>query len=151
MQRMKWSAATCALMFAVMGSAYAAPGKATVSGRATGLAHSTVLPLSEGPHLLGSGASSYWTPQPADLRRLEANMPRPIAGYYRQYIGIVKDGKHLIYVNGFSAAVASEYGRSKFDWRHHAVFVMDGGTGFFEATYDPKTRKFSGPKFYGLG
>jgi hypothetical protein len=149
MQKVKWSTAAYAMMFATMGQASGAPRKAAVPIYPS--AHTTVLPLSEGPHLLGAGATSYWTPRAADLRELEADLPRSIAGYCRQYIGIVRGGRRLIYVNGFSAAVASEYAHEKFDWHKHAVFVDDGGTGFFEADYDLKTHKFSGPYFHGLG
>ena len=113
--------------------------------------HTTVLPLSEGPHLAESGATGYWTPQAAGLKRLEADLPHSVSSYYRQYLGIVQQGKRLIYINGFSTDVAPEFIGGAYDWHRHAVFVDDGGTGFFHATYDPKTRKFTGPIYNGVG
>lgn len=126
-----------------------APPVASTPAKALG--KTTVLPLSEGRHLYDSGASTFWTPSTADLKKLEANLPLSIADYYRQYIGIVRDGKRLIFVNGFSTNVAHGFVGGKSDWHHHAVYVLDGGNAFFHATYDPKTRKFTAPVFNGLG
>ncbi len=113
--------------------------------------HTTVLTPAEGRGLIGTGATGYWTLRPIDLQHLEKDMPRSVATYYRQYLGIVLAGKRMIFVNGFSAGVAPEFTGGKYDWHHHPVFVNDGGTAFFQATYDPRTRQFIGPHFNGVG
>ena len=130
------------------GVSRAAPGASSAPAKTVG--RTTVLPLSEGPHLYGSGASGWWTPGAADLKKLEAELPSSISSYDRQYLGIIKEGKRLIFINGFSESVAPEFTGGKYDWHRHAVSVMDGGRGFFHATYDPKTRKFTCPFFNGL-
>ena len=93
----------------------------------------------------------FWTPRAADLRRLEAGLPRSLTGYYRQYVGITQGGKRLILINGFKAGVAPAFTGGQGDWHRHAVIVSDGGDDFFQATYDPHTRQFVGPEFNGQG
>ncbi len=113
--------------------------------------HTTVLPLSEGPHLPETSATAYyWTPNASDLRLLDANLPKRLVPYYRQYLGITERGRRLIYINGFSAGDATQFTGGPYDWHRHAVVVEDGGDNFFHATYDPALRKvtrllFNGP------
>jgi hypothetical protein len=92
------------LAFGTVGLTDAAPRKTQTHQAAA--RHTTILPLSEGPVLEQGTPGSFWTPQAADLRRLERDLPPSIADYYRQYIGITEGGKRLIYINGFSASVA---------------------------------------------
>ena len=92
-----------------------------------------------------------WQPAPAMLDLLEAHLTdisrmstpgaRPTRieqpeSYYRQYVGIVRDGHELIYINAFS----SDPGK---DWKTHLVSICDGGIGFWGVLYDPQTAIFS--------
>ncbi len=113
-----------------------------------------VLPASAGKTAIGVPAYKFWTPAPADIQRLEANLKTQepsVMGYDRQYLGIIQGGRRLIYVNGFSSSLVSDFGGPHGYWRHQIVFVNDGGNDFFNTTYDPKTRRFSGLQFNGLG
>ena len=56
--------------------------------------------------------------------------------YQRQYVGLMKDGHHLIWANFFCRPVRA-------DWRHEPVVVDDGGDCFFQVEYDVDTGKFS--------
>ena len=131
-----------------------APDKSVPAAKAaptpTPAGPTAVLPLSEGPQLTGEGKSGYWTPKAADLKRLEADTPPAVKSYYRQYIGITRDGARLIFIEGFSPSMGAEFDRNKEDWRHRAIMIMDGGTGVFRATYNPHTRKFVGPEYNGV-
>jgi hypothetical protein len=84
------------------------------------------------------------------LRRLRATeccfalrgVPDP-GGYFRQYLGIVLDGRRAVYVNAFRGAESFP------SWRERAVQVCDGGNDFWGAIYDPATRRFSRLGFNG--
>ncbi len=133
----------CAMVFALLSSAGAAP-KLTE--------HTTVLPISEGRYLPDAQKSGCWTPSASELKLLEADLPRRLVPYYRQYLGITQRGKRLIYINGFSARTAPQMTGGSYEWHRHAVAVADGGDDFFQAIYDPASRKvtslsFNGPYF----
>jgi hypothetical protein len=56
--------------------------------------------------------------------------------YFRQYLGVVRGGKMRIYVNAMCDVKAEP------DWRDHLEIVMDGGSCFWQAWYDPTSGKF---------
>ena len=81
-----------------------------------------------------------------------------VRNYYRQYVGIVLNGKKVIYVNGFDDSYAVEIQhqpaekraarylqglpaafRDSESWRWVPVVVCDGGPRYFGALYDPQT------------
>jgi len=55
--------------------------------------------------------------------------------YFRQYVGVVRSGQKLIYVNAFCETPPP-------DWRDRLYVVVDGATCFWQALYDPATRTF---------
>ena len=55
---------------------------------------------------------------------------------YLQYVGIVANGRKLIYVNAFTGKDPPGL------WRTHPVMICDGGTGAWGVVYDPGTREF---------
>ena len=55
--------------------------------------------------------------------------------YFRQYIAILRDGKRRIYVNAFCDEESLSY------WRDRLVVVDDGATCYWQALYDPATKK----------
>ena len=55
--------------------------------------------------------------------------------YNRQYLGIVLDGKRLVYANYFCDST----GR---DWKKDFVMVLDGGDCFFQFKYDVDSGEF---------
>jgi hypothetical protein len=56
--------------------------------------------------------------------------------YKRQYVGLVKQGHHVIWGNFFCQPPRS-------DWRHEPVLVDDGGDCFFHVEYDVDAGRFS--------
>ena len=90
-----------------------------------------------------------WSPSPtviakaessiSQIATLSSNYPRvhidhPDA-YFRQYVPIRRAGHRLLYVNGFCEAPSY--------WRTQLVIVMDGGTCYWQALYDPATDRYS--------
>ena len=96
--------------------------------------------------------AEYWTPSENDVVTLENELgsylqnnsdrfegqKTPIEErldeYNRQYIGIILEGKKIIYANYFCDSVQ--------DWGKDFVFVMDGGDCFFQFKYDADTAEF---------
>jgi hypothetical protein len=94
-----------------------------------------------------------WQPSKADIDGLETSLPQ-ISGlhaanskfsptiehpeaYFRQYIGATVSQSRLIYVNAFCGDTPPS------DWKEHLYVVMDGGTCFWQAFYDPVKKSFS--------
>ena len=92
----------------------------------------------------GTAMGPHWTPIEAQVRALEAGLPaylaraapaasrlrQGLAGYRAQYIGIVRDGRQVVFANWFCDALGT-------DWRQRPVIVDDGGDCFFQVEYDP--------------
>ena len=94
-----------------------------------------------------SGTIDYWTPTQSDILRLEngftpylqanpdgfytTNPPiwERLTKYNRQYIGLIMDGRQIIYANYFCNNIGT-------DWKSHFVFVLDGGECYFQFKYD---------------
>ena len=129
-------------------------------------------------HFWELDATSLWEPGPAEIARLEKLLPEFMAGqrtpedyqplheYYRQYVGIVQDGKKRICVNFFHHGfvrenlerphlnptiqkILQEGGRAEDFWKRDAMVVSDGGAYFFTVQFDPETGTFSLLRFNG--
>jgi hypothetical protein len=94
-----------------------------------------------------------WVPASGDIKNLEMNLPqisklqsRYGSGvriedperYDRQYLGFIRAGHKLIYVNASCDEVALPK-----NWKTHPYVVADGGTCFWQALYDPVSKTFS--------
>jgi hypothetical protein len=80
------------------------------------------------------GVEGYWVPSQYDVGKMEplllkyletqSDSSRPnYVSYYRQYVGTAKQGKRLIFINGFSAEMAGS------TWNTQAVVICGGGSG----------------------
>ena len=103
--------------------------------------------------LLGdSRISGYWTPSQADVISLEAGLNNylqsianqfpqgPPTGeqlmeYHRQYLGIIEEGRHVIYANYFCKD-------NNQDWENQFVMVQDGGSCFFQLKFEVGTSRY---------
>jgi len=109
-----------------------------------------VLPGTAAVEIPSAGA---WQPSQTDIDGLETNLPR-ISGlkasgwpstihidhpeqYFRQYVPIIRAGEKVIYINAFCDPQPLSY------WRDRLVVVYDGATCYWQALYDPTTKKFS--------
>lgn len=92
-----------------------------------------------------------WQPDQADLAALEVALPqvsgmkaqnrdpRHINGpdrYFLQFLPIIQHGKRKIFVSASCELPGDE-------WRHRLQIITDGGECFWQAYFDPTTRKFS--------
>jgi hypothetical protein len=109
--------------------------------------------LSVGSYAHGlEDATPYWTPTDAEIRVLEAALPEFLAKswpadrgrldgleqYRRQYFGLSREGRRVIFVNAFCGPFAETLP----DWQKRLVTVSDGGGCFFQVYYDPSTKEF---------
>lgn len=96
-------------------------------------------------------AQGYWTPAEADVLVFESGLaaflqesaPEASPGlwqkqptYKRQYAGLIRDGRRLIYASFFCDAHGEE-------WRRELLFVLDGGDCFFQLTFDVERGTYS--------
>ena len=100
----------------------------------------------------------YWTPSRDDVLAFEERLgpylqqaappqtdPSPLSDlnkYRRQYIGILVDGQRVIFANFFCNGHHT-------DWQHELVFVLDGGSCYFEVKYDVQTGAFYDLSIHG--
>jgi hypothetical protein len=92
-----------------------------------------------------------WTPGRSDVLKLEEKLESylkkaaakrsptlwsKLAPYKRQYIGIMRNGRKVIFTNFFCNAF-------EVDWKTKPVVVDDGGDCFFNVLYDPVSTTFS--------
>jgi len=123
------------------------------------------------------GVAGFWTPSDslakavdgalapvlaAALRRVGAE--GRAADYHRQYLGVVIDGRRMVYVNGFHHFYVEDMLRTEMVvaridttsppvgadfWKRYPVGVCDGGAAFFGVVYDPLARRFGAVRFNG--
>lgn len=68
------------------------------------------------------------------------------ADFYRQYGGLVVNGRQIIYINGFYRGLLPTAGQN---WLTRPVLICDGGVMAFGVEYDPATGSFSNFAFNG--
>jgi len=142
--------------------------------------------LDQCSHYGPGDATATWVPSTKQIKELERRLPgflrqqelRPpgsLRTYYRQYVGVVRGGRQLIYVNGFpknsiaddvafmgqfvrehpevklTAKEFPESMRTLDAWHSYAVVVCDGGSSYWGVLYDPETRHFSEYSANGIG
>ena len=134
--------------------------------------HSVLLPAEQGTPLVQQCSravpriTATWSPTGRDVRRLEADL-RHLKGqraaaccsqkaqmddalkYYRQYAGVVRGGRRLIYVNAFLNPPGP--GPDAVDWKQKPVIACGGGVDNWGVLYDPESRTFAQLAFNGDG
>lgn len=129
-----------------------------------------------------------WQPREADIKDLEERLSllqqlksslcchpggrvKNVHAYYRQYVGIVVNGRKLIYINAIeirsltenqsNAEVLCREFRAHYSdcvrnlnhasdrWRQQPITACDGGDSFWGAIYNPETKDFSDLAFNG--
>ena len=116
-----------------------------------------ILPTSAGQSLLRQcsrsspgNVSQFWNPSVEQIQKLERALPgyvrssqgrKPVIAetveYHRQYVGIVVNGKHLIYGNFYPTSVSDT-----FDEKSTPVVVCDGGASFWGIVFEPESSVF---------
>jgi hypothetical protein len=109
---------------------------------------SVILPQGNA-HKLARTASGSWMPSFSDIAELEKRLPefiahhtylhRSVADDYKQYVGIVRSGRRLVFVNAFSIphdAAATP------DWKREPIIWGGGGDTVWRVEFDPQQRTF---------
>ena len=102
-----------------------------------------------------------WNPTQTDIASLEGNLGKisslssggcclsgirihSPASYYRQYVGIIVNGRKMIYVNAFSPDTMNRRKGSDVGyWRKQIVIICDGGESAWGCIYDVQKNEFS--------
>lgn len=98
--------------------------------------------------------AEYWSPTEADIHALESGLPaylqenksafymtetliwERLDEYNRQYVGVVLDGRKVIYAN-----YLCQRGEGS-GWKEQFAFVADGGACYFQFKFDTSTGGF---------
>jgi hypothetical protein len=99
----------------------------------------------------GLDEKGAWTPGRSSVLKLEERIEAylkkaaakrspalwsKLAKYKRQYVGVMRNGRKVIFINFFCDAFNA-------DWKNNPVAVDDGGDCFFNLLYDPDSYAFS--------
>jgi hypothetical protein len=105
-----------------------------------------------------TAGESTWQPGADDVLTLERALPTALVaqaakgdpdwskaptGWRRQYVGIVLNGRRLIYGNFFPRQIEAS------SWRAYPQIVCDGGPNFFGVVYDADARRIIDLAFNG--
>jgi len=106
-----------------------------------------------------------WQPSASDVARLEKLLPgfmrsqkalprdyQPLHEYFRQYVGVVRNGKKLIGVSFVHSSILETLERIQgktWDFRKTPLAVSDGGAYVFHLQFEPATGSFSDLRFNG--
>ena len=64
--------------------------------------------------------------------------------FVRQYVGVIQNGKRVVYINGADSDVSES---DDLSWKHRPLYVCDGGDRYWGVVYDPESRAFSQMEF----
>ncbi len=106
------------------------------------------MPPRYAPQLVRS-VSSSWMPTRSDVAELEERLPdfvahqsgfhRSVAGDYKQYVGIVRGVRRLIFVNAFSIPDGAPVTT---DWKSRPIVWGGGGDTVWRVEFDPQQKTF---------
>jgi hypothetical protein len=102
-------------------------------------------------------ATGSWAVGSDDVARLEAGFPaavrkalpdlaRPLSTYFRQYAGIVRDGRRWIVVLGIRE---SALGNFEGEEEKRFLQISDGGDDYIDAEYDAESGTFAWISIHG--
>jgi hypothetical protein len=96
------------------------------------------------------GEAPFWTPSVGQVQEMESLLlqyltlhppidDKPVGNFFaygRQYLGVTKKDRKLIYLNAFCDP-------SRFDqWKKGLILVKDGGSCYFQVYFDPAKKEF---------
>ncbi len=64
--------------------------------------------------------------------------------YFRQYAGVIINGKRYVYINALGTSDPPDF------WRKQPAIVCDGGPAYWGMLYDPSSHRFSDLEFNGM-
>lgn len=96
------------------------------------------------------GFTATWDPTAVDIAKMEANFNKIVGlnsdlhDFYMQYVGLVVDGKKVIYINAFKDESSSQS-----NWKTIPTIVCDGGEAFWGILFDVQKGEFFDLTFNG--
>ena len=109
---------------------------------------SVILRPEQTSKLAGTTMAEAWMPSAATVRELEMRLPafiaqrttihRSIADDYKQYGGIVREGRRIVYVYAFNIPAGSQLP----DWKRKPIVFGGGGDSVWQVEYDVEKKKF---------
>jgi hypothetical protein len=125
-------------------------------------ASGVILPVTRAPRVFcqcsrrtpGPG-DDYYIPSIEQISALERDLPAFVLAqttfwlpnpkldrYKRQYVGVIRGGRKMIYVNLFSDSSPRDSAESAY-WRRNVIIVCDGGSSYLGVEYDVQTGQFT--------
>jgi hypothetical protein len=102
------------------------------------------------------GSTGFWEVPATEVARIDAallrhlrstglvkRLPYPLADYVRQYLGLLRNEKRIVYVNAFSVGKESVLGRLAETARAKFLRVCDGGGAAWGIEYDTENKAFA--------
>jgi hypothetical protein len=100
------------------------------------------------------GVSGFWMPTADDVVLMEKDLPlfmsrsgimRPMSDYCRQYVGVIANGRKIIYINAIPISDAEDQEmdpEDRMQWKKEPAIVCDGGPEFWGAEFDLVAKEF---------
>jgi hypothetical protein len=95
-------------------------------------------------NVYSEGVNEYWLPSNEDIQLLEQTLPTFLESfasqdispqnYIRQYAGVIKNGRHIIFINGIHPGFAKSFAVG-LDLSKEALVVCGGGNMIFGLEY----------------
>lgn len=102
-------------------------------------------------NIYSSGVSGYWEPSREKIEELERLLipflsaqnikDVNLASYVRQYAGVIKGDRSMIFVNGVNPSIMEVLTKGR-DISKDAVVLCDGGKMIYGVEYDVETKRF---------
>ena len=96
-----------------------------------------------------TGVSEYWVPSEENVLALEMLLPsflnsrrEGLGNYLRQYTGVIKDNRRLIFINGFHSSFLDNFAKGQ-DVSKEAIVLCGGGDLVYGLEYDLDARSFN--------
>lgn len=98
--------------------------------------------------------SGFWMPTASDVALMEKELPafmsksgirHPVSDYCRQYVGVISNGRKVIYINALPVSDAEDKDidpEDRMQWKKEPAIVCDGGPEFWGAEFDLLAKEF---------
>jgi hypothetical protein len=98
--------------------------------------------------------SGFWMPAASDVALMEKELPafmkksgfkHPVSDYCRQYVGVIANGRKIIYINAVPVSDAEDKEvdpEDRMQWKKEPAIVCDGGPEFWGVEFDLVAKEF---------
>jgi hypothetical protein len=82
----------------------------------------------------------------------KTGIPHRLSEYCRQYVGVISNGRKVIYINALPVSGAEDNAidpEDRMQWKKEPAIVCDGGPEFWGAEFDLLAKEFLHPEGNG--